>query len=97
MKKLIFLFIQILLVSSALAQNEPQQIDSLMQLAHQRGVFNGNVLVAWKGKIIYEKAFGYADGSKSIPLNLSMSRLVDSDDDSNIGSLPTHTSTIAKD
>ena len=34
------------MVSAALAQREPQQIDSLMRLAHQRGVFNGNVLVA---------------------------------------------------
>lgn len=72
MKKLIFLFIYILLGNAAFAQREPQQIDSLMRLAHQRGVFNGNVLVAWKGRVIYEKSFGYADGSKSIPLNLSM-------------------------
>ena len=42
-----------------------KQIDSLMQAAHHIGVFNGNVLVAQKGKIIYQSAIGYADGSKT--------------------------------
>jgi len=73
MKKLTFLVLSsILLVNVAFAQQETQQIDSLMRLAHQRGVFNGNVLVAWKGKVIYEKPFGYADGSKKSALKLSM-------------------------
>ncbi|WP_175269209.1 serine hydrolase domain-containing protein [Mucilaginibacter humi] len=36
-----------------------------MQLANSRGIFNGNILVAQKGKIIYENSPGYADGSKN--------------------------------
>ncbi|GAA4317211.1 hypothetical protein GCM10023149_14660 [Mucilaginibacter gynuensis] len=36
-----------------------------MQLAHTRGIFNGNVLVSRNGKVIYEKSLGYADGSKA--------------------------------
>lgn len=36
-----------------------------MQLAHSRGIFNGNILVAQKGKVIYENSLGYADGSKT--------------------------------
>ena len=46
------------------AQNEAaRRIDSVMQIANQRGIFNGNVLVAQKGKIIYQGSFGYADAS----------------------------------
>lgn len=31
--------------------------------------FNGNVLIAEKGKIIYQKSFGFSDFNKQIPLN----------------------------
>lgn len=37
-----------------------QRIDTFMQHLHRKG-FNGNVLVAKKGKIIYQHAFGWAD------------------------------------
>jgi len=42
-----------------------RQIDSLMQVASGRGVFNGNILIAQHGKIIYQKSYGYADGTKT--------------------------------
>ena len=32
---------------------------------------NGNVLIADHGKVIFRGAFGYADGSRKIPLTLS--------------------------
>lgn len=38
-----------------------QEIDAYMQRLHQRSAFNGNVLVAKKGKIIYQNTFGWAD------------------------------------
>ena len=60
-----------LAVALALADNslEPAKaIDSLMQAAYSIGVFNGNVLVAQKGKVIYEQSFGYADATRSKPL-----------------------------
>lgn len=41
-----------------------------MQLAYQRGIFNGNILVSVKNKVIYKKSFGYADGSRKSPLNI---------------------------
>jgi CubicO group peptidase (beta-lactamase class C family) len=41
------------------------RLDSIMQLSNARGIFNGNILVAKKGKIIYESSLGYADGSKT--------------------------------
>lgn len=39
------------------------ELDSLLGRAHRLGLFNGNVLVAEQGKIIYQKAIGQADAS----------------------------------
>lgn len=44
-------------------------IDSLMRVSYNRGVFNGNILVAKNNKIIYQNEFGYSDASKSKALN----------------------------
>mgnify|MGYP001186460953 CR=1 FL=1 len=38
-----------------------RQIDSFMHNLHTRSGFNGNVLIAKKGKIIYQNSFGWAD------------------------------------
>jgi CubicO group peptidase (beta-lactamase class C family) len=38
-----------------------KKIDEIVMRLHQRSGFNGNVLVAKEGKIIYEKAIGWAD------------------------------------
>ncbi len=38
-----------------------QKIDQLMTECYQKGIFNGNVLVANNGKILYKKLFGYRD------------------------------------
>ncbi len=44
--------------------------DSLFTfLAEQKG-FNGNVLIARSGKILYKNAFGYSDLKKKTPLNI---------------------------
>ena len=45
----------------AKAQNKVAELDKLMTQAHANGVFNGSVLVAENGKVIYRKAFGYAN------------------------------------
>jgi len=42
-------------------KNEDKQIDAFMQHLHKVSGFNGNVLVAKKGKIVYEKALGWAN------------------------------------
>ena len=34
-------------------------VDAFMQNLHKKAGFNGNVLIAKKGKIIYEKSFGW--------------------------------------
>ena len=43
------------------AQNKSEELDKLMTQAHANGVFKGSVLVAENGKVIYRKAFGYAN------------------------------------
>ncbi|WET50867.1 serine hydrolase [Chryseobacterium indologenes] len=44
-------------------------IDSVMTKSYERGLFNGNVLVAKNNKIIYQKSFGFTDETKQTPLN----------------------------
>jgi CubicO group peptidase (beta-lactamase class C family) len=55
-------FLLLLLPVTLFAQkNYIQQIDEYMQAQAKFKRFNGNVLVADKGQIIYQKSFGYAD------------------------------------
>lgn len=49
-------------------QNKEVLIDTLIRRANRLGMFNGNVLVAEGGKIIYKAAVGYADASKTTKL-----------------------------
>jgi CubicO group peptidase (beta-lactamase class C family) len=51
--------------NSANAQSKVQLLDSLFQTANKSGFFNGNVLVAEKGAIVYQSEIGYADASKT--------------------------------
>lgn len=37
------------------------EIDAFMQNLHRKSAFNGNVLIAKKGKVIYQNSFGWAD------------------------------------
>jgi CubicO group peptidase (beta-lactamase class C family) len=48
-----------------------QQIDAFMKHLHQVSGFNGNILVAKKGKIIYENSFGWADYPRQDSLNIN--------------------------
>jgi len=53
-----------------LAQNNaPAEIESLMRQLHARGQFNGSVLVAQQGKILYRGSFGLADESSARMFN----------------------------
>ncbi|MCT3948734.1 serine hydrolase domain-containing protein [Elizabethkingia anophelis] len=58
MKKVIFLFIA---VSSFVYGQKEKKLDSLFTSLYAAKEFNGNVLVAEKGKVIYEKSFGLAN------------------------------------
>lgn len=67
-KQFLALFIlAFITATNALAQQNVQKIDGLMKQYHDYGQFNGSVLVAEKGKIIYEKGFGMANMEWSIP------------------------------
>lgn len=62
---LIFLFLfSINGFSQKRDQKINKQIDSVIEKSYERGLFNGNVLVAKNGKIIYQKSFGYTDETK---------------------------------
>jgi len=42
-------------------EDADDEIDAFMQNLHRKLAFNGNVLIAKKGKIIYQNTFGWAD------------------------------------
>jgi len=65
----------LMLISVSLSAQTPVQfkhIDSLMRTASARGVFNGTLLVAKHGNIIYHKAWGYANAGKTQLLTTAM-------------------------
>ena len=51
----------------AVGQTRAAKIDQFMTLCSQYGQFNGSVLVAEKGEVIYKKSFGFADMEWEIP------------------------------
>jgi CubicO group peptidase (beta-lactamase class C family) len=66
--KLLTLFIVVFITAmNAFAQQNVQKIDNLLKQYYDYGQFNGTVLVADQGKIIYEKGFGQANMEWAIP------------------------------
>lgn len=59
--QLLVFIILLTTLTNAVAQNKAAELDKLMNQAHTNGVFNGSILVAENGKVIYRKAFGYAN------------------------------------
>ena len=67
-RKLLTLFVITLLSAAvATAQDKAQKIDELLKNYYDYGQFNGSVLVAEKGKVIYAKGFGMANMEWAIP------------------------------
>ncbi len=62
----LFLFVFALL-TDACAQNKVEKLDALISAYVKEGQFNGSVLVAEKGEIIYKKGFGMANMEWDIP------------------------------
>jgi CubicO group peptidase (beta-lactamase class C family) len=62
------LLIALINLSNGYTQNKLASIDSLITKIHLEQGFDGNVLIADKGRIIYEKSFGYANVKAKIPL-----------------------------
>ena len=66
--KLLTLFIvAFITATNAFAQQNVQKIDELMKQYYDYGQFNGSILVAEKGKVIYKKGFGMANMEWAIP------------------------------
>ena len=61
------LFFSISLFNDGIATTKSEKINELMSLYHKYRQFNGSVLVAEHGKIIYKKGFGYANMEWEIP------------------------------
>lgn len=53
--------------TSAAAQKNVRKIDALVKQYYEYGQFNGSILVAENGKIIYKKGFGMANMEWNIP------------------------------
>lgn len=53
------------------SENADKRIDEFMKRLHSRSAFNGNVLIAKGGKIIYKNSFGWADYLHRDSLNIN--------------------------
>jgi CubicO group peptidase (beta-lactamase class C family) len=67
---LTFSFACLLLAGSTLFAQTKQvkEIEGLMHKVYEAAIFNGNILVVKKGKVIYQSSFGYASGRKTTKL-----------------------------
>ena len=66
-KKIIILLVSLAIVQAGLAQDKKNKLFKLMKAYHDYNMFDGAVLVAENGKIIYEDAFGLANREWNIP------------------------------
>ncbi len=67
LKGLALILLTVALQAAALAQDKVAKIDQLIALHAKYGQFNGAVLVADNGKVIYKKGFGLANMEWNIP------------------------------
>src|SRR6187399_2815007 len=67
MKKRIIVFIFLCFIFQCYGQSVEQKIDELLTAYAGQNKLNGSVLVAQKGKIIYEKGFGYRNAETKTP------------------------------
>jgi hypothetical protein len=64
----VILFISCILFGLTLfAQSKKEKLSEIMRTYHKYNMFDGAVLVAEKGKIIYKEAFGLANREWNIP------------------------------
>ena len=61
------IFMLLTTINISFAQSKSDKIDKLMNQFSEYGQFNGSVLVAEKGKVIYKKGFGMANMEWNIP------------------------------
>lgn len=68
-KQLLFLLMIVLSASLQAQQQDIKALDSTLTELNKTNRFNGTVLYAEKGKVLYKKAFGVADYRTNKPLN----------------------------
>ncbi|MCZ4242671.1 serine hydrolase domain-containing protein [Pedobacter punctiformis] len=63
MKSLKFTFLLLIAVNFCNAQtkNKEKQLDSIFTILYKQNQFNGTVLIADKGKVVFKKGYGYRD------------------------------------
>lgn len=67
-KLILILFISFLFIPNfALSQDKAAKIDDLIHRYNQYKLFNGSVLVAQDGKVIFKKGYGYANMEWKVP------------------------------
>lgn len=71
--KLLLATLSLLCTTVLSAQTSTKQIDSVYTYLYQTHQFNGTVLYAEKGKVLYKKAFGITDISTQKPLTTASS------------------------
>ena len=64
---LAILFILFSFQAQSIAQDKAAQMDEFVKLWYKTGTFNGTVLVAEKGKVIFKKGYGLANIEWNIP------------------------------
>lgn len=69
--KAIIASLSFFLILHTFANSKVDKIDELVTYCEENGLFNGTVLVAEQGKIIYSKLIGKADIDNDIPLTAS--------------------------
>jgi CubicO group peptidase (beta-lactamase class C family) len=60
-------FLGVFIFNVSYGQTKVDKLDKLISTYSEYGKFNGSVLVAEKGKVIYKKGFGLADMEWNIP------------------------------
>lgn len=70
MKKITLLFILSLPLFAFAQLNQSERLDSLFTALYNKKAFNGNVLIAEKGNVLFEKSYGLANEATGQKLNL---------------------------
>lgn len=69
--KIIFCFLTISILQTAVSQVNVEALDTYLGSLYENGKFNGNVLLADRGQIVYQKSFGIANQTTKEKLSLN--------------------------
>lgn len=67
MSKIYFLLLPFFIIKIGLAQSQINRLDTYLDSLTNKDSFSGYVLIAEKGKPIFQKGYGYADRKDSLP------------------------------